>query len=156
MKIKHDSGSTDLTELDLHQLRAGLSLLDARLKRDRKRMEGVVPEACTAIEVELENLKGRPTEPGLLTRMGIELGGDTADPAQRDIESAVNHDSHALTTEQLRAHIAAITHKHEPKDAVEIFRQMERGEQERTPRPRSKALEMLRSAASTMERMATA
>ena len=153
MNIKHDEGKTDLSDLDIHQLRSGLELLEDRLKRDRRRVDGVVPDAAKAIDVEIENLKGRPTEPGLMARMGIQVEVES-DPAQLDIEGAVRYDTHSLSVTQVRERVSAIVAKHSNEEAIPILQQMKRGENERPGGgPRKGALEILTSAINALERM---
>ncbi len=78
------------TDLDLHELRAGIRLREKDLEKAR---DYLVAKELSTKEVDglLETLRGKgPTRPGLKAKLGVRTEKD--DPNQTDLEDEVEED----------------------------------------------------------------
>lgn len=136
-----------------------LQLVETEAKGLRKKLEKA-GYSLEEVDANLDLLKGKDDEPGLLILFDVKEPGDPVDPDQvamfpEEGEQFRDFRTHAMNTDQVRELVAGIIHDSVPAAAVQILNDLEEGEREREGGSRESVLKVIRSARAPIAKRAT-
>jgi hypothetical protein len=124
----------------------GLQLAETEAKGLRKKLEKA-GYCLEEVDANLDLLKGKDDEPGLLQLFDVKEPGDPADPSQIGMEMPErDYRTHALTTEGVSELVSGIGADLSPAAAVAVLNLLEEGEREREDGFRESVLKVIRAA----------
>lgn len=146
-----------LSEAEMSHLRRALIHYEELLKRKRKSVEGVSPEAVDALSHDLTNLRGTKEQPGIMVRMECHLESEgekkPKDPLQMDFTDTADRRTHAFTkvgdTRELVARLGAELPQVE---AVVALHRLEAGERDRPGGGRQNHIDAIASARESLKK----
>lgn len=146
----------EFTEHELSHLRRALLNYEELLKRKRKSVEGVSPEAVEALSHDLMKLRGAKETPGIMVRLQCHLENEPEkkkDPAQLDFTEDPDRRTHAFTkVSDTRELVARIGAEQTPPEAVITLHRLEAGERERPGGGRQNHIDAIQAARESLKK----
>jgi len=146
-----------MSESEMSHLRRALIHYEDLLKRKRKSLEGVSPEAVEALSHDLSGLRGSKEQPGIMVRMEchLETEGEKKpkDPLQIDFTEDPDRRTHAFTkVSDTRELVARIGAEMPQAEAVVALHRLEAGERERPGGGRQNHIDAIQAAREALKK----